>query len=99
LLEVSRAARALPPRAEDSRTVDLVLDGLSLLVTDGPAAAAPTLRRTAAAFAGPDISVDEVLQWGWLAQAAASALWDDHAWREMLARQVRLAHDAGALDQ
>jgi ATP/maltotriose-dependent transcriptional regulator MalT len=37
--------------------------------------------------------------WGWYAQAAASALWDDDAWRAMLVRQVRLAHDAGALDQ
>src|SRR5260370_23275786 len=37
--------------------------------------------------------------WGWYAQTAASALWDDDAWRAMLVRQVRLAHDAGALDQ
>ncbi len=38
-------------------------------------------------------------RWGWLAQAAASALWDDDAWRAMLVRQVRLAREAGALDQ
>jgi DNA-binding CsgD family transcriptional regulator len=99
LLEVSRAARALPARAEAPRTVDLVLDGLARLVTDGPAAAAPTLRQVADAFSGEEISAEEILQWGWLAQAAASALWDDDAWREMLARQVRLARDAGALDQ
>ena len=43
LFEVCRAARALPPPAEP-RTVDLVLDGLALIVTDGPAAAAPVLR-------------------------------------------------------
>ena len=35
LLEVSRAARALPPPADPPRPVDLVLDGLALLVTDG----------------------------------------------------------------
>jgi hypothetical protein len=46
LLEVCRAVRALPPRA-DPRTVDLVLDGLALIVTDGPAAAAPALKRAA----------------------------------------------------
>ena len=45
LLEVSRAARALPPPADPPRLVDLVLDGLARLVTDGPAAAAPTLRQ------------------------------------------------------
>ncbi|MBV9649438.1 MAG: AAA family ATPase [Pseudonocardiales bacterium] len=98
LLEVSRAARALPPLAHP-RPVDLVLDGLALLVTDGPAAAAPTLRHAASAFAGPDIAMEEGLRWGWMAQAAASAVWDDDTWRALLVRQVRLARDAGALDQ
>ena len=98
LLEVCRAARALPPPAEP-RTVDLVLDGLALIVTDGPAAAAPALRRAVSAFVGADITVEEALRWGWLAQAAASALWDDDAWRTVLVRQVRLAREAGALDE
>src|SRR5262249_23611054 len=44
LPEVSRAARALPPAAEP-RPVDLVLAGLALLVADGPAGAAPTVRQ------------------------------------------------------
>jgi ATP/maltotriose-dependent transcriptional regulator MalT len=99
LLEVFRAARALPAPADPPRPVDLILDGLALLVTDGPAAAAPALRHVVSAFAGPGIFAAEGLRWGWLAQAAASALWDDDAWRVMLVRQVRLAHDAGALDQ
>jgi DNA-binding CsgD family transcriptional regulator len=34
-----------------------------------------------------------------MAQAAASALWDDDTWRVLLVRQVQLARDAGALDQ
>src|SRR6266567_5644523 len=95
LLEVSRAARALPAPAHPPRPADLVLDGLVLLVTDGPAAAAPALRHVVSAFAGPGISAAEGLRWGWFAQAAASALWDDDAWRAMLVRQVRLARDAG----
>jgi DNA-binding CsgD family transcriptional regulator len=99
LLEVSRAARALPAPAEPPRPVDLVLDGLTLLVTDGPRAAAPTLRQAVTGYAGADIAVADELRWGWLAQAAASALWDDDAWRAMLTRQVQLARDAGALDQ
>ena len=98
LLEVCRAARALPPPAEP-RTVDLVLDGLALIVTDGLAASAPALRRAVSAFAGADITAEEALRWGWLAQAAASALWDHDAWRALLVRQVRLAREAGALDQ
>jgi DNA-binding CsgD family transcriptional regulator len=99
LLEVSRAARALPAPAEPPRPVDLVLDGLALLVTDGPRAAAPTLRQAVTGYVGADIAVADELRWGWLAQAAASALWDDDAWRAMLTRQVRLAREAGALDQ
>jgi DNA-binding CsgD family transcriptional regulator/tetratricopeptide (TPR) repeat protein len=99
LLEVSRAARALTPLTHLPRPVDLVLDGLARLVTDGPAAAAPTLRQAASAFAGADITIEEGLRWGWMAQAAASAVWDDDTWRALLERQVRLARDAGALDQ
>jgi DNA-binding CsgD family transcriptional regulator len=98
LLEVSRAARALPAPTRP-RPVDLALDGLAMLVTDGPAAAAPTLRQAASAFAGADLPAPEGLRWGWVAQGTASALWDDDAWRAILERQVRLARDAGALDQ
>ena len=99
LLEVSRASRELPAPAAPHRPVDLVLDGLSMLVTDGPAAAAPVLRHVVGAFADPGMPAAEALRWGWFAQAAASALWDDDAWRVMLLRQVGLARDAGALDQ
>jgi DNA-binding CsgD family transcriptional regulator/tetratricopeptide (TPR) repeat protein len=98
LLEVCRAARALPP-PEQPRTVDLVLDGLALIVTDGPAAAAPALRRAVSALADAGIAAEEALRWGWLAQAAASMLWDDDAWRALLVRQVRLARAVGALGQ
>ena len=69
------------------------------MVTDGPAAAAPMLRRAMTAFAGPGITAQQELRWGWLAQATASALWDDDAWRAMLVRQLRLAREAGALDR
>jgi DNA-binding CsgD family transcriptional regulator len=97
LLEVSRAARALPPPAHPPRPVDLLLDGFTLLVTDGRAAAAPVLRQATGAFASTDMPI-EGLQWGWLARVADKALWDDGGWR-VTARQVQLARDAGALDQ
>jgi DNA-binding CsgD family transcriptional regulator len=98
LTEVSRAARGLC--ADHSpQPAALVLDALTLLVTDGPIAAAPALRQVARVFASETISAEEELRWGWLAQAAASALWDDVGWRAMLLRQVQLARDVGALDQ
>jgi hypothetical protein len=96
LLEVSRAARALPVPADPPHPAGLVLAGLAMVVTDGPASAAPVLRRAISAFNDADMTMAEELRWGWFAQAAASALWDDDAWRAMLARQVQLARDAGA---
>jgi DNA-binding CsgD family transcriptional regulator len=99
LLEVSCAARAVPVAAGPPHPADLVLAGLATVVTDGLAAAAPTLRRALRAFNDADMTKAEELRWGWFAQAAASALWDDDAWHAMLVRQVRLAREAGALDQ
>ncbi|MFY9933289.1 MAG: LuxR C-terminal-related transcriptional regulator, partial [Streptosporangiaceae bacterium] len=99
LLEVSRAAGALAPQQPVPRPGALLLDGLAQLVIDGPAAAAPMLRQVVTAFTGADIAAEEFLRWGVLAQGAASALWDDDAWRAILERQVRLAREAGALDQ
>ena len=57
--------------------LDVLLEGLALVITDGLAAAAPTLRQAARAFAGGDVPVEERLRWGWLAQAAAVELWDE----------------------
>jgi len=97
LLEVSRAARAMPaPR--QPRLADLLLDGLSLLVTDGPTAAAPVLRQAMRAFADPDAPVTERLRWGWMAPVAGTLVWDDEGWR-LIERPVQLARDTGALDQ
>jgi len=98
LLEVSRAARALPPSAQPSRLVDLALDGFALLVTDGPAAAAPVLRQATSAFASADIPAEEILRWSWITTVTDEALWDDRGW-SVTVRQVQLARDAGALAQ
>ena len=99
LAEVSQAALALPRPARPPSLADLVLDGLALLVTEGPAVAAPSLRQVANAFADAGISAEEAMRWGWLGQAAAGALWDDAGRRAILVQQIQLARDAGALDQ
>jgi DNA-binding CsgD family transcriptional regulator len=96
VLEVSRAVRALPPAGDPARAIDLLLDGLALLVTDGPAAAAPALRQAMDAFAAGEVTREEGLRWGWI---AATVLWDEDAGRAIIAQQVQLARDAGALEQ
>src|SRR5215472_4759324 len=75
LLEICRAVRALPPRPGAPRPLDLLLDGLAVLTTDGRAAATPVLQRAAAALA--DIPVEDVVRWGWMAAAASNAVWDN----------------------
>ena len=99
LQEVCRAAQALPPPEQPPGPLDLLLEGLALLGTDGPAAAAPALRRAVRAFASEDIPMKDRLQFGPMAQGAAIALWDEDGQRAILVRQVQLARTVGALDQ
>jgi DNA-binding CsgD family transcriptional regulator len=97
LAEVSHAARGLPPPAHP-RPADLLLDGLALLVTEGPAAAAATLQQAMMAFTSPGFSPGEILRWSWLARTADSVLWSEEG-RLLTARQLQLAREAGALGQ
>ena len=99
MLEVCRAAQALPPPEQASGPLDLLLEGLALLVTEGPAAAAPALRQAVSAFASADIPMSDRLQFGPMAQGAAIALWNEEGQRAILIRQVELARAVGALDQ
>ena len=95
LLEICRAVRALPPLSRTPRPLDLLLDGLVLLQTEGRAAATPVLQRAAKALA--HIPVEDVLRWGWMAVCASAAVWDDEGERVISARQAQLVRDAGAL--
>jgi DNA-binding CsgD family transcriptional regulator len=95
LVEISRAVRALPALGDNPRALDLLLDGLALLITEGHAAATPALQRAAKALV--DLPVDDVLQWGWVATAASSLTWDYEDTPAVEARQVQLVRDAGAL--
>ena len=97
LLEICRAVQALPPPPGDPRPLDLLLHGLALLTTDGPAAAAATLQ--CAANVLTSIPVEDVLRWGWMATAASTVVWDFDSLHAISARQVQLVRDAGALAQ
>jgi DNA-binding CsgD family transcriptional regulator len=97
LLEICRSVRALPSPADGPRPLDLTLEGLALLITEGHAAAASTLQRAAKVLTS--IPVEEVLRWGWVATRTSSAVWDYEGFHAISARQARLVRDAGALDQ
>ncbi len=95
LIETCRAVRTLPPPEGSPRPRDLMLDGFALLITEGHAAAAPTLQRAVRALA--NLPVEDVLRWGWMAVGASAAVWDHEGWYASCARQVQVVRDAGAL--
>jgi DNA-binding CsgD family transcriptional regulator len=97
LLEICRAVRRLPPLPAAPQPLDLLLDGLVLLTTDGRTAAAPLLRRAAERVV--QMPVEDVLRWGWLAPGASFAIWDPDGTRATNERQLRVIRAAGALAQ
>jgi DNA-binding CsgD family transcriptional regulator len=98
LLDVSRAARAAE-RPRPSEPADLLLDGVATLMTEGRAAAVPTLRRAVRAFRGEAASLEKGLQWAVIASSAAATLWDFESWDAVITRQVEMSRGAGALPQ
>ncbi len=96
MAEICRAALALP-RSPQPGPAELLLDGLARLITDGLTAAAPVLRQAVSLFAGDGVSAGDRLRWSFMALMPAALLWDDDGYRAILARQIQLVRDAGAL--
>jgi DNA-binding CsgD family transcriptional regulator len=94
LLEVAEAARAAPPPPAPARPLDLLVDGMAVLVTEGYPASAPVLKRALSAFRAGDVYPGEGL---WQACHSAGLLWDYHSWQALSDRQIEIARDAGAL--
>jgi DNA-binding CsgD family transcriptional regulator len=97
LREIAQAVRAAPSPSRPARGPELLLEGFTLLVTDGHRAGAPVLNRALSAFRGDEVSAAEGLRWLWVACTAAGLVWDFDAWDELSGRLVGLARDAGAL--
>ena len=98
LLDVSCAVATAPVPADPPLPCDLLLDGLALVFTHGRAAAAPALQRAVAAFASTEVSVEEMLRWGWLATRAANMVWDFDRCLEIGKRAIQTARNLGALE-
>jgi DNA-binding CsgD family transcriptional regulator len=97
------AARSAPRGPRPARPADLLLDGITLLVTEGHAASIPALREALTLIhAEAQRSDGDIMRWFWQAfpiaqESAAHELWDDEVWHQLATHAVRLARDAGAL--
>jgi DNA-binding CsgD family transcriptional regulator len=98
LHDVSRAVMTAPMAPQPPRPSDLLLDGFARVFTEGRPAAGPVLQWAAGAFAGTEVSIEEVLRWGWLATAAAVYVWDYDTCLAVATREVQLARAVGALE-
>ncbi len=98
---VARAAREAPSGSAPPRTIDVLLDAFAIRLTDGYAAAAPTLARSLELLLA-DASADDLGR-GLSASSSrdsnivALEMWDDDALHRLAARQVQVARDSGAL--
>jgi DNA-binding CsgD family transcriptional regulator len=95
--DVAQAARAAPPPPQPVRALDLLLDGLTLVITDGYPVGAPMLKQAVSAFCSLNVGGEEGLPWLWQACQGAGLLWDYGSWDLLSARRIKLARDTGAL--
>jgi DNA-binding CsgD family transcriptional regulator len=95
LIDVARAVRSATPGPEGPH--DLLLDGLAMAVADGPAVAAPTLRRALSAVQRAELSGQDALPWHAHQLAAAALLWDFDSFHSSAVSQLQAARDLGAL--
>ncbi|MEA2234907.1 MAG: hypothetical protein QOD83_4723 [Solirubrobacteraceae bacterium] len=97
VVEVSEAALVGPPPPRPPRPSDLLLQGLAVRFTDGPAAGAPILKEALGAFRATTVLPPEEARWLWFASWIALHLSDDEAWTVLSTRHLDLVREAGAL--
>jgi tetratricopeptide (TPR) repeat protein len=97
MLQAADAVLAAPPASMPPPATDLLLDGLALLITEGPAAGASLAKRALNAFRSQEVPVEEALRWLPLACRMSRDAWDDDTWHVLSARLIELARQTGAL--
>jgi DNA-binding CsgD family transcriptional regulator len=97
VVEISEAALAGPPPPQPPRPADLLLQGLAVRFTEGPAAGAPILKEALGAFRQVTVLPPDEARWLWLASWVALNLWDDETWTLLATRDLELVREAGAL--
>jgi DNA-binding CsgD family transcriptional regulator len=99
LVEIADEARVAPPASQPPTAPDLLLDGLSLLVTEGHAVASSTLKAAIDAFSGEHTSTEDAVRWLWLVSPATLVMWDEVKWELLSARHIKLLRDIGAIGE
>ena len=99
--EAAGAARTAPLSPNPPRVVDVLLDAVTLRLTEGYAAAAPALNRALKMVLALDVSSGEAGYWLWLAggrisQIIAMELWDFESWHALAVSQVQFSRERGA---
>ena len=94
--QAARAVRAAPGPSNPDRPNDLLTHGLAVNTTDGPAAAAPILRRALGAFRDAPPGPEEAWWYGHQC-AAATLLWEHETFRALATRQMEEARALGAV--
>ena len=87
---------AAPPAPTQPRAVDLLLDGLALLIVKGPAVGTPVVREAVRAFGA---NGTDGRRWLWLCARAAGYIWDYDGWDSLTLRQIKGAREDGALSE
>ena len=95
--DVSRAVQSSQRSITTPRAADVLLDGMSTLMTTGRAAAAPILRRAVSAFLAEELPTDMGMRWAVIASCAAVEMWDYPSWDAIITRQMEVAREGGAL--
>jgi len=94
-LEICRSAENLHAAHGTQAPLDLLLEGLARMHTDGRAVAIPIFQRAVSALA--QLPAGDVVRWGWTTPMASNVMWDSDASTAIFERQARIVREAGAL--
>ncbi len=94
-LEICRSAEGFHAATGTEGPLDLLLEGLARMHTDGRAVAIPIFQRAAKALG--QIPAEDVVRWGWTAPMASNVIWDSDGSTAIFERQARIVREVGAL--
>jgi len=95
--DIALVAGSTAPEASLATVEDDLLDGTSLLLSEGPHTAFPRYRRAAEILGEGKISHDQLSRWSVLGLTAANELLDDRAYLALSEQTDRAARESGAL--